>query len=162
MHILVHLLHRDFVRLNVSIHILGVPWHRYTITQHTVISCTCITVTHCYTWHHYFSFMSHWYTDTLFHWIPSFHIFVSSLHGCSVHSYIMFIHHYNIDLLVYMRCLFLYSYCMDHCSYYMDYYYMYILVFPLHECFLLLILILMLLDLSVVDMRCVELGATWI
>jgi len=39
---------------------------------------------------------------------------------------------------------------------------MYIYVFPLHDCFSLLILIFSLLDTSVVDMRCVELSATWI
>ena len=47
-----------------------------------------------------------------------------------------------------------------HCSYYMDYCYMNIPVFLLHDCFPLLILILMLLDMSVVDMRCVKLSAT--
>jgi len=35
-------------------------------------------------------------------------------------------------------------------------------VFPLHDCFSLLILILLLRDMSVVDMPCVELSATWI
>ena len=37
--------------------------------------------------------MSHWYTDTPIHGIPSLYILFSSLHGCSVHSYIMFTHH---------------------------------------------------------------------
>jgi len=96
---------------------------------------------YCYTWHYYFLFMSHWYTDTLFHWIPWFHIFVPSLHGYSVHSYIMFIHYCYMDSPVYMRWLFLYSCCMDHYSYYMDYYSIEIPVFPLHDYFLLLILI---------------------
>ena len=42
------------------------------------------------------------------------------LHGYSVDSYIMFIHHYYIDSLVYIRWLFLYYCYTDHCSYYMD------------------------------------------
>ena len=46
--------------------------------------------------------------------------------------------------------------CVDHCSC-MDYCYMDILVFMLLDCFLFLLL-----DMSAVDMRCVELSATWI
>jgi len=56
----------------------------------------------------------------------------------------------------------IYYFYIDHFSYYMDYCYMYITVFPLHDCFPLLILIFPLLDMSVVDMWCVELSATWI
>ena len=110
---------------------------------------------HGYSVHYYFLFMSHWYKDTLIHAIPSFHILVSSLDGCSVHSYIMFTHHCYIYSLVYMHWLILYSCYTDHRSYCM-----YIHVSLLHDCFPLLIFPL--LDTSAVDMRCLELNATWI
>ena len=100
--------------------------------------------------------MSHQYIDTPIHWIPSFPILVSSLHGYSVHSYIMFTHHCYIYSPVYMHLLFLYSYHMDHGSYYMYYCCMYIPVLPLHDRFSLLILIFLLLELWAIDMRCVE------
>ena len=106
--------------------------------------------------------MSHRYIDTPIHWTPSFHILVSSLYGCSVHSYIMFTHHCYTFSPVYMHLLFLYSCYMDNCSYYMYYCSMYFLVFPLHDYFLLPILIFPLLDMWAVDMRCVKLSATWI
>jgi len=106
--------------------------------------------------------MSHWYIDTPIHWIPSFHILVSSLHGCSVHSYIMFTHHCYIYSPVYMRWLFMYSGHMDHHSYYMIYCCMYIHASPLHDYFPLRILIFLLLNMWAVDMQCVELSATWI
>jgi len=135
----------------------------YTYYTWHIISCARITVT----WMLY-------YTDTIilyscttdtqihyFHWILSFHIFVSSLCGCSVHNYIMFIHHCHIDSPVYMRRLFLYSCCLDLCSYYMNYCYMDILVFSLNDSFPLLILISLLLDMCDVDMRCVKLSAAW-
>ena len=89
--------------------------------------------------------MSHWYTGTLLHWIP--------LHGYSVHSYFMFLHHSYIDSPVYMHWLSMYSCRMDHG---LNYCYMYIPVFPLHDCILILILIFPLLDTWAVDMRCVE------
>jgi len=94
---------------------------------------------YCYIWHYYFVIIHHQYTDTLLHWRSPFHIVVSSLREYYVHNYFMFLHHCYIDSLVYMYWLFLYSHCMDHRSYYMDYYYMDILVFLLHDYFLLLI-----------------------
>jgi len=42
-----------------------------------------------------------------------------------------------------------------------DYCYMDIPVFSLHNCFSLLILIFLLLDMCAVDMRCVKLSTTW-
>jgi len=105
----------------------------------------------------YVFFMFHWYTDTPIHWIPS-----SSLPGCSVHSYLMFVYHCYMYSLVYMHVLFLYSCHMTHLSYYMYYCCMYIPVFLLHDCFPLLILIFSLLNTWAVDMQCVELSATWI
>ena len=88
---------------------------------------------HCYTKQHYLMFIDHWYTDTLFHWISSFPILVSTLYRYYVHSYTMFIYHWYIDSPVYMCWLFLYSSRMNHCSYYMENYYMYIHVFSLHD-----------------------------
>jgi len=87
---------------------------------------------------------------------------VSSLHRCSVHSYILCTLHCYIYSPVYMYWLFLYSCHMDHYSYYMYYCCMYIHLFPLHNCFPLLILIFLLLDMWAVDMWCVKLRATWI
>ena len=109
----------------------------------------------CYTRHYSFMFMYHWYTDTLLHLILCFHIFVSSLHGYSIYRYIKFIQPCYKDSLVHMHWLFLLSCRMGHYSYYMNYCYMYIHTFPLHDCFSLL-------DMWVVDMRCVELSTTWI
>jgi len=106
--------------------------------------------------------MYYWYTDTLLHWRLLFHIVVSSLCEYSVHSYFMFLYHCYIDSPVYMHWLSLYSCCMDHFLYYMNYCYMDIPVFPLHDCFSLLILISRLLDMWNIDMRCVKLSATWI
>ena len=63
----------------------------------------------------------------------SFHILVSSLHGCSVHSYILFVYHCYMYSLVYMHVLFLYSCHVDHRSYCMYYCCMYLPVFPLHK-----------------------------
>ena len=62
--------------------------------------------------------------------------------------------------LLHMRVLFLCSCHMDHHSYCMSYCCMYIPVFLLHDCFPLLICLL--LDTWAVDMRCVKLSATWI
>ena len=59
--------------------------------------------------HYYCMFVNHWYTDKLWHWI--------SLHGYSVHSYFMFLHHCFIDSSVYMHWLSMYSCCMDHSLY---------------------------------------------
>ena len=101
--------------------------------------------------HYYCMFMDQWYTDTLLQRIP--------LHGYSVHSYFMFLHHYYVDLPVYMHWLHLYFCCMEHFLYYC---YMDNPVFPLHDCFPLLILIFLLLDMWTVDMRCVKLSVTWI
>ena len=53
----------------------------------------------------------------------------------------------------------MYSCCMDYGLYYC---YMDIPLFPLHDCIPVMILIFPLLDTSAVDMRCVELSATWI
>ena len=105
--------------------------------------------------------MYYWYTDTLLHWRLLFHIFISSLHEDSIHSYFMFLYHYYIDSPVYMHWLSLYSCCMDHCLYYMNYCYMDIPIFSLHDCFSLLILIFSLLYMWAVDIRCVDLSATW-
>ena len=120
------------------------PLHRYYYTWHQLCLLPVPLI-------HRF----HWYTDTPIHWIPS-----SSLPGCSVHSYIIFVYHCYMYSLVYMDLLFLYSCHVDHFSYYMDYCYMYITIFPLHDCIPLLILIFPLLDMSAVDMWCVELSAT--
>jgi len=113
------------------------------------------------TWHYYFLFMSHWYTDTLFHWMQSFHIFYIIVTWVLCTQ----LYHVRTSLLpilpVYMHWLFLYSCRVDHHSYYMDYCYMYIPIFLLHDYFPLLILIFPLLDMRVVDMRCMELSATW-
>jgi len=106
--------------------------------------------------------MSHRYIDTPIHCTPSFHILVSSLHGCSVHRYIMFTHHCYRYSPVYMHVLFLYSCHMVHRLYYMYSCCMYIPIFLLRDCFPLLILIFPLLDMWAVDMRCVKLSATWI
>ena len=84
------------------------------------------------------------------HRIPHFILLLSSLRGCSVHSYVY-------TSLLHMHVLFLYSCLMEHRSYCMQ-----IHVFLLHDCFTLLILIFPLLDMWAVDMWCVKLSATWI
>ena len=98
-------------------------YHCYsdTDTHDTIIVCSWIIDmwTRYYTYHNIFLCMSHWYIDTPIHWTPSFHLLISSLHGCSVHSYSMFTHHCYIYSPVYIHWLFLYSCYMDHCSYYM-------------------------------------------
>jgi len=115
-----------------------------------------------YTWHYYFLFMSHWYTDTLFHWIPLFwyiciiatwilctqlyHVHTSLLHRFTgIHALIVsvFLSHGSLSILHELL-------------------HMYILVFPLHDCFPLKILIFSLLDMNTVDMRCRGLSAMWI
>jgi len=162
------------------------------MTVDTIITCTCIMVIrtfsytrhnisgkylshwrllfhvhisslhrYCYTWYYYFLFMSYWYIDTLFHWILWFHIFVPSLHGYSIHSFIMFIHHCNMDSLVYMRWLFLYSCCMDHFSW-ITIHITWIFLNPVTWLFPVTDIDTLLLDISVVGMRCVKLSATWI
>jgi len=91
--------------------------------------------------------------DTPFHYILSVHIFVLSFPRYSMHSYFMFLLHCYIDSSVYMYWLSIYSCCIDHDLYY---WYMDIHVFPLHDYFLLLIFIFLLLDAWAVDMRCVK------
>jgi len=59
--------------------------------------------------HYYCMFVNYWYTDMLLHRIP--------LHGYSVHSSFMFLHHYYIDSFVYMHWFSMYSCCMDHSLY---------------------------------------------
>ena len=81
----------------------------YTLT--TVSTCTSDTqiwyTAYCYT------YMFHWYTDIPIYGLPHFIGLLSSLHECSVHSYVMFTHH-NGSLL-HMHVLFLSSCHMDHC-----------------------------------------------
>jgi len=95
--------------------------------------------------------MSHWYTDTPIHWIPS-----SSLPGCSVHSYILFVYHCYMYLLDF--------YILSYGSPFI----LHVLLLHVYSCipvtyyFPLLILIFPLLDTWAIDMRCVELSATWI
>ena len=99
--------------------------------------------------------------NTRIHQFTGYRHFIYLHHRCSIHSYIMFVHHYYIYSLVYMHCLFLYSCRVDHRSYYMNYCYMYILVFPLQDYFPLLILIFSLLNMWADNMRCVKLSVTW-
>ena len=68
-------------------------------------------------WHYYYMFVNHWYTETLLHWIP--------LHGYSVHSYFMFLHHCYIDTPVYMHWLSMYACYMDHGLYYCSWIFLY-------------------------------------
>ena len=97
--------------------------------------------------------LNHWYTDTLIYWIL--------LHGYFVRYYSMFIpllHRFTgIHALIVSIFLLHGSLYILHDLLLMD-----IPVFPLHDYFPLLILIFSLLDMSVVDMWCVELSATWI
>ena len=95
------------------------------------------------TWVHHF---------TIYHYILSVHIFVSSFPRYSIHSYFMFSHHCYKASPVYMHWLSMYFCCIDHGLYYC---YMGIPVFPLHDCFSLL-------DMWTVDIWCVGLSATWI
>ena len=94
------------------------------------------------------------FTDTWIHQLSSFL-------GYSIHNYVLYIHHCYMYSPVSMHYL-LYSCRVYHRSYYMDYCYMYIPVIPLHDCFPLLILIFLLLDMWLIDTRCVRISATWI
>jgi len=73
----------------------------YTLT--TMITCTSDTQI-CYTDYCY-TYMFHWYTDIPIHRLPHVILVLSSLHGYSVHSYFMFLHHCYIDSPVYMHWL---------------------------------------------------------
>jgi len=143
---------------------------------------------HCYsdtdnTWHYYSRFMNHWYMNTILHvphyllihvpsiyidtpvqWTPSFHPLVSSLHGCLVHSYIMFTHHYYIYLPVYMHWL--------------DYFYILVIWITVHSTCIIGACIFLYSRYMIIsrywywyshswtrvllNMRCVKLSATWI
>jgi len=61
----------------------------YTLT--TVITCTSDTQI-CYTDYCY-TYRFHWYTDIPIHGVPHIILLLSSLHGCSIHSYLMLTHH---------------------------------------------------------------------
>ena len=89
--------HRDYYFNHIS------PLHRYYYMWHHL----CLL--HVPLTHGYVFFMFHWYTDTPIHWIPS-----SSLPGCFVQCYIMFVYHCYMYSLVYMHVLFLYFCHMDH------------------------------------------------
>jgi len=121
--------------------------HRYTgtVIHNTVISCPCPLTYECtISLNDVISYICIIVTQIVC--TRLYHLHTSQLHRS----------------LVYMCWLFLYSCCMDHCSYYMDYWYMDIPVFPLYDCFPLLILIFLLLNMWAVDIWCVELSATWI
>ena len=113
--------------------------------------------------------MFHWYTDIPIHGIPSFHIIViidtwmlGTFHIIVIiDTWILGTQLYHVyTSLLHLHVWFLYSCYMDHRSYCMSYYCMYIHVFLLNDCFPLLMFLL--LDIWAVDMRCVELSATWI
>ena len=43
-----------------------------------------------------YAYMFHWYTDIPMHGLPHFILLISSLHGCSIHNYLMFTQHCDI------------------------------------------------------------------
>ena len=115
-----------------------------------------------YTWNHFY----------LLH-IPLIHRYTISLdtvisYICNIITWIFRTQLYHVRTsLLYVftgivHLLFLYSCHVDRLSYYMDYCYIYITLFPLHDCFPLLILIFSLLDMWVVDMECVKLSVMWV
>ena len=139
LHALVLLLHKHSSTLGIACWIIThytrycyskYKYHCYsdTDTHDIIIACSWITdiCIRYYTYHNSFLFMSHPYIDTSIQYTLSFHILVSSLYGCSVHSYTMFTHHCYFTTPVYMHVLFLYSCHMDHRSYCMSYCCMYI------------------------------------
>ena len=94
----------------------------------------------------------------MFHWYTHFLLLWSLLHGCSIHSYLMFTHHCYICSPHECTCIHGFSIlviwitvhiaCQTH-------------VFLLHDCFplhllIFLLLIFLLLDMRAVDMRYVE------
>jgi len=131
----------DTDTLPLLLHVIESPVRGYVNTVDTItwILCTLLFLIH----------------------VPLVHGYTNS--QTIVISYIVIIVTWMLDTQLYhvytslshMHVLFLYSCHMDHRSYYMSYYCMYIHVFLLHDCFPLL-------DTWAVDMRCVELSATWI
>ena len=105
-------------------------------------------------YHHYTDIAVHWTWYYMLHWPLLVHLLV-------IHRYVTRIiatqicytdtriHRYS---LVYMHWLFIYI--LATC--------IFLPVISLHDCLLLLLLILSLLDMSDIDTRCVKLSATWI
>ena len=132
-------------------HILRTPWLTYSVTRHTVISCACITVTQTL-WHVILIIRHH---------SPPIYRYTTARN--TVISYIVIIVTWMLGIsLSHMHVGFLYSCQMDHRSYCMSYCCIYTHVILLHDCFPLLLLILLLvlvifslLGMSAVDMRCV-------
>ena len=126
----------------------------YTLT--TGMTCTIIEILYGVSLHIYVPLV-HGYT----HFILLF----SSLHGCSVHSYVMFTYHcYTCMHGYYMLVMWITVHIACHTHVFLSYGSPCILhvllfhgtVFMLYDCFLLLIWIFLLLDMRAVDMRYVE------
>jgi len=127
----------------------------------TVITCTSDTPI-CYTDYCY-TYMFHWYTDIPIHGVSHFILLLSSLHGCSIHSYLMFTHHCYICSPQSVHACIVLIFLSYESLYILHVLLFHVIpVFLLYDCFPLLILLFLLLDMSAIDMRCVELSATWI
>ena len=127
---------------------------------------TCASDTQIYDTDYCYTYMVHWYTKIPLHRLLHFRLWLSSLHGCSVHSYLMITHHCSICSPHECTCMYCFYliiiWLTDYCS--MLPYSCYMLVSRDYYCyarywillFLLLIWIFPLLDMRAVDTWYVE------